>query len=276
VEHEPAARDPLENKIDSDTKMDKADPAETLKMLDKSFDSEDEMKTVNNSQTTPSQHVRTDNLLDFPYPGNLNFDADDEMSNRRILADNTTVLSSNSVLTSKIEPMGAAEGVVPLKTEYKNALPRRRSKSKKGNSPGESSELPKSVSSPTVIDTSQLVDPNKKRYAIEYPFKLIEHQTELNNLLYYVIRLCFLFVVNVTIFMPIVLLFVCISWPLHLLQHAMFRLFHFFHLTKTSFLSPHKPPEFLTPIELFWLYNSNFNKVCIWLFFFCIIFTTLS
>lgn len=38
-----------------------------------------------------------------------------------------------------------------------------------------------------------------------------------------------------------------------------YKVLHVCHLTRTSYISPEKIPEFLNPTELFWLYDSGLN-----------------
>lgn len=118
----------------------------------------------------------------------------------------------------------------------------------------------KASTSHNVNNTNSMNSSNRKHYVVQYPFKLIEHQTDLNNRFLYLIKLIFLFLINVLFFVPFVLLCVLVSWPVNLVVGVLFRISYAFHLNKARQLSPHKTPEFLSPVELFWLYNSNLNK----------------
>ena len=124
-------------------------------------------------------------------------------------------------------------------------------------SSGNSKRQKKRTEQPVAINS------NQRQYIIEYPYKLIKHQTESNNKLSDFIQISFAFLINL-LFMPIVLVCIIVSCPTKFLFYILFRFFHLCHLSKASYLSPHKVPEFLKPVELFWLYNSNLNRVNIY------------
>jgi hypothetical protein len=96
------------------------------------------------------------------------------------------------------------------------------------------------------------------KYQIEYPFKTIKHKT--NNIsIAHILKLAILFLVNFILMLPI-LVYLALIYPLNELFKHMFKLFHLCHLTKSSMLSPNRVPEFLRPMELFWLYNSSLTR----------------
>lgn len=100
----------------------------------------------------------------------------------------------------------------------------------------------------------------RKKYIIEYPFKLINYPIDRLSSFGCFCKLSFLFILNICLFLPLVFLLVTIILPFKLALRALFKLFHFCHLTDSSHLSPNLLPQFLNPTELFWLFNSNLNK----------------
>lgn len=94
-----------------------------------------------------------------------------------------------------------------------------------------------------------------KKYILEYPYKPIRHKTN-NIFIWNIFKLGLLFLINFIIMTPI-LTYLAVVYPLNQLFKYTFKLFHLCHLTATSHLSPNSVPEFLKPMELFWLYNSN-------------------
>ena len=102
-------------------------------------------------------------------------------------------------------------------------------------------------------------DSNSTNYIIDYPFKVINHPSELRHPVLNFIKFFVGALVNLFLLIPVVILFIFCQ-PLRYLFKSTFKLLHLCHLTSTSFHSPSFIPEFLTPIELFWLYNSNQNE----------------
>jgi hypothetical protein len=213
-----------------------SETGERLKMLEnEGNNSDDDMRTINYSAVA-SQRVSVDvvnNGDKATVDANVNNDADDEDGDG-------TAAKQRRKSKSKVSKRGQTASPGPLPE----------------NHPGEQKAPAVAAGAKPSFDAS------KKQYAIEYPFKIIEHHTELNNRFYGVCKVCILFLLNLVVFVPLVLVCVLVSWPVHLMQSALFKFANFCHMTASSYLSPNKSPEFLTPIELFWLYNSNLNKVC--------------
>jgi hypothetical protein len=102
-------------------------------------------------------------------------------------------------------------------------------------------------------------DSNPTNYIIDYPFKVINHPSELRHPIFNFIKFFICALINFFLLIPVIALFVLYQ-PFRYLFKSTFKLLHLCHLTSTSFHSPSFIPQFLTPIELFWLYNSNQNE----------------
>ena len=107
-----------------------------------------------------------------------------------------------------------------------------------------------------ILNTTNATSKNK--YLIEYPYKKIKFYEE-TNIVWNVITLVVSFLFNLMIMIPIAIL-ISLMYPLKHLFRLTFKLMHICHLTNTSHSLPDLVPEFLTPNELFWLYNSNLVK----------------
>jgi hypothetical protein len=94
-----------------------------------------------------------------------------------------------------------------------------------------------------------------KKYQIEYPFKTIKHRSN-NIYVWNMLKSIVLFFLNLIVMTPIVA-YLAVVYSLNQLFKYTFKLFHLCHLTASSHFSPNSVPEFLKPMELFWLYSSN-------------------
>lgn len=69
-------------------------------------------------------------------------------------------------------------------------------------------------------------------------------------------KLLFSFVLNLLLLCPVFVYFL-IVFPINYLFRSTFKILHWCHLSSSSHLSPNALPDFLSPTELFWLYNSS-------------------
>ncbi|CAF0753136.1 unnamed protein product [Brachionus calyciflorus] len=110
-------------------------------------------------------------------------------------------------------------------------------------------------------ETDSEKNPRTKKYHIEYPFKSITRKTDQISPLFNFIKLTLLFIINIAFFFPIALfLVITVYIPFKFLKQYLFKLLHCLHLTESSRFDSLQIPQFLNPIELFWLFNSNLNK----------------
>ncbi len=92
------------------------------------------------------------------------------------------------------------------------------------------------------------------KYLIEYPFRAIKYKNDKYNF-WSTIKTIFVVLFNILLIIP-VSMYMGIVLPLSWLFRLTFQLFHVCHLTSASKYQD-SIPEFLSPIELFWLFNSN-------------------
>lgn len=105
--------------------------------------------------------------------------------------------------------------------------------------------------------------PNKitQNYLIEYPFKRVTRKTDQINAFSSFFQLVILFLLNIILVLPLILfLFVTIFIPFTILRSLLFKCFHCSHLVESSNYSMAQTPDFLSPIELFWYFNSELRK----------------
>lgn len=100
------------------------------------------------------------------------------------------------------------------------------------------------------------VNTRTPQYTTERPYKKLKFTSSRNNVVFDFVKFFVLFVFNLVVFVPLVLVLALIFCPVKCAGRLVYKLLHVCHLTQTSYISPDKVPEFLNPIELFWLYNS--------------------
>ena len=131
----------------------------------------------------------------------------------------------------------------------------------------------------TNTSAQQQLKEQQKQYVVEYPVKMIRSRHE-PNMLAHLARFFASLVLNFACMLPLVLALVLIA-PVRIALRLLFKLLHAFHLihvyppaaptaavasteaaaTSASALGQQQmpAPEFLSPIELFWLCNANVN-----------------
>ena len=117
----------------------------------------------------------------------------------------------------------------------------------------------------SIINRLKPIEPepktNSKDYLIEYPFRRISRKTEQINALLSFFELITLFILNIIFVFPlIIILFVTIFIPFTILRSILFKCLHCSHLIESSQYSLEETPDFLSPIELFWFFNSEYRK----------------
>ena len=149
-----------------------ADPHANTETKLNSFDSEDQASINISSEHRPSIDMANANAAE---------QKSNSITNGSIQSDKSLKLTSNGRKKSK----------------SKSSIRNNKSASSKNNSKPNENET-------TNTNNNQSASSDQKQFVIEYPFKMIEHQTELNNKCYYFTKLCFLFLVNLLFFMPLV------------------------------------------------------------------------
>ena len=104
------------------------------------------------------------------------------------------------------------------------------------------------------------VNVNNAKYIIEYPYKTIRHPSEDRHPMFNIVKFLIRIIFNILLIVPVVAI-VVFCLPLRYLFQSTFKVLHLCHLSSTSYHSPNVIPQFLSPMELFWLYNSNLNEV---------------
>ena len=100
---------------------------------------------------------------------------------------------------------------------------------------------------------------NTKKYSIEYPIKLIRHDTEGNFIALYLIKKLVLMLINFIIILPCCV-YLCLIFSFSYLFKLSYKLFYLYNLTSAQRYYANTMPQFLNPIELFWLYNSSLKS----------------
>lgn len=93
-----------------------------------------------------------------------------------------------------------------------------------------------------------------QKYLIDYPFKPIKHKAQ-SYVIWSIVHKSITVFFNVLLIVPVII-YLSIILPISWLFRLTFQLFHICHMTSASKYQD-SIPEFLSPIELFWLLNSN-------------------